>query len=188
MPERSCTACRKKADTDHLIRLIEVDERGVAADLRGRLPGRGGYACPDAKCLTRAASGAVSRALKSGVRHREPAALVREVGDGLKRMVRERLGVMKRRQGLIIGYKETSAASRAEAVEGAVVAVDLGNNARSGMDAMSTPVYTVATQDELGAWLGRGPTGVVGIPKGQFGARILVDAARYDALRKSQQD
>jgi hypothetical protein len=56
------------------------------------------------------------------------------------------------------------------------------------MDAMSAPVYTVATQDELGAWLGRGPTGVVGIPKGQFGSRILVDAARYDALRKSQQD
>ena len=46
-------------------------------------------------------------------------------------------------------------------------------------------MYRVADQVELGRWLGRGATGVVGIPQGPAGAQALIEAGRWTCLANS---
>ena len=43
---RTCILCGERLCKDNLIRFVRTPE-GVVADPKGRMPGRGAYACPD---------------------------------------------------------------------------------------------------------------------------------------------
>jgi predicted RNA-binding protein YlxR (DUF448 family) len=47
---RTCAACRRKAEKESFIRIVEEDGKPVF-DMFGRLPGRGFNVCPSKRCL-----------------------------------------------------------------------------------------------------------------------------------------
>ncbi len=48
-PHRTCLGCGLKTAQHELLRLVRVDH-DVVVDRERRLPGRGGYICPQRKC------------------------------------------------------------------------------------------------------------------------------------------
>lgn len=64
IPLRQCVGCREHKEKPALVRVVRSPEGEIALDLRGKLPGRGAYICPDPACLKRAVkSRALERAL-----------------------------------------------------------------------------------------------------------------------------
>jgi predicted RNA-binding protein YlxR (DUF448 family) len=62
-PVRTCTGCRARRPKDQLIRVVRGPD-GVARLGEPGLAGRGGYTCPDEKCIRQAfASGRLARVL-----------------------------------------------------------------------------------------------------------------------------
>ena len=49
-PKRTCLGCRAVRVKRELIRLVRVDGQ-VLVDSKGRVPGRGAYACRDQACI-----------------------------------------------------------------------------------------------------------------------------------------
>ncbi|HST54884.1 MAG TPA: YlxR family protein [Solirubrobacteraceae bacterium] len=77
MPRRRCTGCGRVAPKPELVRLaIDREQRRAVIDVRGTLPGRGGYVCrdatpgsPNADCLSLALRrGGLARALRAAVK------------------------------------------------------------------------------------------------------------------------
>lgn len=65
MPERSCAACRRKADKAALARFVADAGGELAFDACQVMPGRGAYLCREEKCVRAALkSKALTRALK----------------------------------------------------------------------------------------------------------------------------
>ena len=185
MPERRCSACRENRPADQMIRLVASPAGELFADLRRRVPGRAAYACAERACLTGAARGAASRSLKRRIKKGDGEALFEEVRFGLERLLAERLGRLQKQRGLLIGAVETQSADDRDALNGVVAAIDLSERSSKKVDALRAPVYRVARQAELGGWLGRGATGVVGVPRGPAGAKALAEAVRVSHLANS---
>ncbi|MDR1776116.1 MAG: YlxR family protein [Actinomycetes bacterium] len=56
-PERSCVACKAKADKRELLRFVRLPEKSggdVLLDASGKAAGRGAYVCADATCMAAA--------------------------------------------------------------------------------------------------------------------------------------
>ena len=185
MPNRRCSACRESRPAAQMIRLVASPAGDLRADLRTALGGRGAYSCAQKQCLLRASRGAVSRSLKRSVKKGDAAALVVEVETGLARLLAERLGRLQKQRSLHIGASDTESADRAGSLQGIVAALDLSERSSKKVDALRAPVYRVARQAELGGWLGRGATGVVGVPNGPAGVKALVEADRFSRLANS---
>ena len=71
MPMRRCTVCRVELRQERLIRLVSFDGKGITVDLRGKLPGRGAYACAQRRCLSGRSRGCF-RSLRQSVRILSP--------------------------------------------------------------------------------------------------------------------
>lgn len=68
VPLRKCTGCHEMKPKKQLIRVVKSPEGAVSLDLKGKMPGRGAYVCPDADCLKKARkSRALERALETAI-------------------------------------------------------------------------------------------------------------------------
>lgn len=64
-PQRSCVACRQKADKRQFTRIVRT-ENGVVIDPTGKRNGRGAYLCDQAACWEKAVhKGLLDTALKT---------------------------------------------------------------------------------------------------------------------------
>lgn len=82
LPERTCVGCRTVRPKMEMVRVVRQPDGTVDLDTGGKMPGRGAYVCPDAKCLDEAVKRkALDRALRVPV---DPDVLAR---------LRERLSV-----------------------------------------------------------------------------------------------
>ncbi len=52
VPQRTCVACRKKANKESFLRMVVLD-RNLYFDLTAKLPRRGFYVCDDNQCLAK---------------------------------------------------------------------------------------------------------------------------------------
>ena len=64
VPLRQCIGCREQKPKTELIRVVRSPEGELSIDLRGRVPGRGAYLCPQTDCLRKAIK---SKALDRGL-------------------------------------------------------------------------------------------------------------------------
>lgn len=53
IPERTCVACRKKADKTEFLKIVKFKETAVI-DESGKMDGRGAYICKNADCIKKA--------------------------------------------------------------------------------------------------------------------------------------
>ena len=68
VPMRQCVGCREMKPKKELIRVVRSPEGTVSLDLKGKLPGRGAYVCPDPECLKKARkSRALERAFDTAI-------------------------------------------------------------------------------------------------------------------------
>lgn len=81
-PERTCVGCRTVRPKMEMVRVVRRPDGTVDIDTGGKMPGRGAYVCPDAKCLDEAVKRkALDRALQV------------PVGPEVLERLRERLSV-----------------------------------------------------------------------------------------------
>jgi len=68
MPERTCVGCSAVVAQSSLVRLVAADG-ALVVDIKGVMPGRGVYVCPDETCVLKAygRKDPFSRALKRKV-------------------------------------------------------------------------------------------------------------------------
>jgi predicted RNA-binding protein YlxR (DUF448 family) len=81
IPVRICVICRQALPKRSLYRIVHVPERGLVADLSGKMPGRGAYLCSKPTCWEKATARqdtTLSRALRTVVSEEEKAALLAE--------------------------------------------------------------------------------------------------------------
>jgi uncharacterized protein len=66
-PMRMCIGCGERKTKGELIRVVyNKKDNKIMVDLRGKMPGRGAYLCPDQECLLRARKkDSLARALKT---------------------------------------------------------------------------------------------------------------------------
>ena len=81
VPMRQCVGCREMKPKKELIRVVRSPEGTVSLDLKGKLPGRGAYVCPDPECLKRARK---SRALERAFSAPLPAEVWQALEDQMK--------------------------------------------------------------------------------------------------------
>ncbi|MGI6499033.1 MAG: RNase P modulator RnpM [Oscillospiraceae bacterium] len=68
IPMRQCIGCREMKPKRDLIRVVKSPEGVISLDLRGKLPGRGTYICPQASCLAKARkSKGIERAFSTSI-------------------------------------------------------------------------------------------------------------------------
>ncbi len=83
VPVRQCVGCREHKEKPQLIRVVRSPEGEISLDLRGKLPGRGAYLCPDPACLKRAVkSRALERALDTPIPPEVAQALAEQLEGG----------------------------------------------------------------------------------------------------------
>ena len=85
LPQRQCLGCREMKNKRDLIRAVRSPEGEITLDFKGKKPGRGAYACPQAECLRKARK---SRALERAF----SAAIPPEVYEQLEEQMREENG------------------------------------------------------------------------------------------------
>lgn len=65
---RTCIACRKKAEKQELLRIVNSKETGITVDFNQKLEGRGAYICKNEACFDKIIkTKALSRALKTNI-------------------------------------------------------------------------------------------------------------------------
>lgn len=66
-PQRTCVACRTKADKRDLVRIVLNPDGTVSVDPTGKAPGRGAYLCRNAECIKKELK---AHRLSSGLKHK----------------------------------------------------------------------------------------------------------------------
>jgi len=75
VPLRTCIACQQKRPKRELIRIVRTPEGSIEIDPKGKMAGRGAYACHDPGCWTMLSQKSLGRALKCQVSAQDMARL-----------------------------------------------------------------------------------------------------------------
>ena len=110
-PERRCILTRTSGPAEHLIRLALGPDGQVAADLAGKLPGRGAWVSIDRALIEKAMArgqlqGALAKALKQPVT--VSPMLADDIARGLQQRALDRLGLEMRAGHLLWGHERIS--------------------------------------------------------------------------------
>lgn len=167
-PQRSCTGCGVHRDKRDLVRIV-VDPGGrILADLKGRLPSRGAYVCPDAGCIRRAAKGRLAAALRLGGTAKVDADSLRgEIERGLRERALALVGLAQKGGKTVSGANLVSGEVRRTPDRGwiALLAEDASEDIREGaerlLEARGVVHRRMFTRDELGLAIGKSPRSVV---------------------------
>lgn len=180
MPERTCTACRRKAPAEALFRMVAGPGGEVAAELGSRLPGRGTHCCFRAECVRAALKVKnLERALRARVKPPEAAELTGRLRALLRGRVEGLLSAGWRKGGVAAGREAALRAARAAREGRLFLAEDLSEGSRrEAAEGGAEPVRLPLAMEEVGRLLGRRPVGVL----------FVADASLADslALRASQ--
>jgi predicted RNA-binding protein YlxR (DUF448 family) len=63
-PFRTCTGCGEKKEKSRMVRIVADPSGRLVPDLKGSMPSRGAYVCPDADCVEKAVGGRLAASLK----------------------------------------------------------------------------------------------------------------------------
>lgn len=89
-PQRTCIACRDKADKRNLTRIVRTPEGQVEVDSTGKKNGRGAYVCDKLKCWERIAnSHLLNQALKAEISDEDKALVWEQKPDRVKKLVEQ---------------------------------------------------------------------------------------------------
>jgi len=158
--------------------------RTVVADLDARLPGRGMWLSAQGDVLERAASrGAFARAARGPVVI--PPDLRASIEQGLRRRLRDRLGLARRASQAVCGFqqvREWLAAGRAallvEASDGSLA------ERQRLVGSRAVPLVAALSAEEIGQVFGRDHAVHAAVASGRLAEGLLMDAGRWAGVAR----
>lgn len=185
-PERTCTGCGQKKDKGEMVRIVADPSGRLVPDLKGNLPSRGAYVCPDGSCLTRASAGKLRASLKVARRAAEDQdELSDTVALSYRRRVLSLLGQVKKSGMVVSGTNLVEGELRRErgshwlAIVARDVSRDISERIVKNLESASVPFRTFLDKDELGEAIGKGPRSVVLIKDQGLAKAIEESLDRY---------
>lgn len=179
---RRCVVTRESLPKEAMVRFVLGPERELVPDLEGRLPGRGMWLSARADVLERAVRrGAFSRAARGAVH--VPLDLRARIEDGLRRRIRDLVGIARRSGQAVSGWDSVREWLRAGKV-GLLVEASDGSPAERDRLVGGRPLPVVAPlpAEVLGGVFGRDRAVHVGVAPGRLAETIAAEAARLAGL------
>jgi hypothetical protein len=177
-----------------MLRFVRSPDGAVGFDVHARRPGRGAWTCPRATCVTKAiARGGLERAFEAPIVAKEGEALT-AVRTMLSEEIRAGLGLLQRQGTLAAGRQNTWRAVEEGGVAAFLLAGDLSPRTgeevrrRIAQEGHSMPVLVAATCGDIGAAIGRQPTGVVAVRDTPRTHIFLDDLVRAHLLAEGDEE
>lgn len=169
-----------------MVRVVADPEGNLVPDLRGSLPSRGAYVCPDAECIERASAGRLSASLKvSRDRGTGSEGLRKAIAEGYRRRVISLLGQAKKSGKFISGTNLVEGELRRGAQPQwlAIVALDasedIAEKILKRLESCSVPFRVFLGKNELGDALGQSPRSVVLVKDSGIAGAIVESLDRH---------
>lgn len=178
-PMRTCTGCGQKKEKAQMVRVV-VDPSGrLIADLKGSMPSRGAYVCPDSRCILKASTDRLARSLKVGNDTvKTVAGLHDTISAAYRRRVFSLLGQARKSGRMTCGTNLVEGELRRggdEAWLGLLAedaSPDIVEKIERAFKAASVPYRTFAGKEELGNAVGESPRSVVLVKDGGMAGAI----------------
>lgn len=184
-PERKCIATGEVRPKSGLIRFVVGPGDEVAADVMGKLPGRGVWVSADRAALERAvAKKLFARGFRRPVT--VPDGLVDGVERQLARRVVDLISLARKSGQAVAGYEKVKSWLDTERAR---VLIQASDGSARGKSKLSTPHYGRfigwLTSDELGMAFGRQTVIHAALASGGLGKRVVEEAQRLRGVRRS---
>ncbi len=177
-PVRTCTGCGERKEKGEMVRIVADPTGQVIPDLKGKLPSRGAYVCPDSGCIDRAARGRLWASLKVPAGSCRPEEIRSAIAQGYHRRVLSLLGQAKKSGRFVSGTTlvEGELRRRPDARWLGLVAADasgdISEKVQTWLKAASVPYRVTMNKAQLGDALGKSPRSVVLIKDAGISAAI----------------
>ena len=184
-PVRTCTGCGQQKDKAQMVRIVTDPNGQVVADIKGKLPSRGAYVCPDGSCIERAARGRLWASLKASTGKCSPEELGAAIAEGYSRKVLSLLGQAKKSGHFISGTTLVEGELRRRPKSGwlglvaADASSDISEKVQTRFKAASVPYRITMSKAQFGDVLGKSPRSVVLIKDTGISAAIDESLDRY---------
>jgi ribosomal protein L7Ae-like RNA K-turn-binding protein len=171
-----------------MVRIVADPSGQIIPDMKGKLPSRGAYVCPDYNCIDKAAHGRLWASLKSGAGRCSPDELRKTVGEGYARRVLALLGQAKKSGRFVSGTTLVEGELRRRPKDGWLGLVasdasgDISEKVQARFKAASVPFRVTMNKAELGDALGKSPRSVVLIKDDGISAAINESLDRYERV------
>lgn len=185
-PVRICTGCGERKEKAEMVRIVADPSGSLVPDLKGNLPSRGAYVCPDASCIDKASAGRLSASLKlsksSGAGSKE---LQEAVANSYRRRVISLLGQAKKSGRFISGTNLVEGQLRRGpqghwlAILARDVSEDISEKMLKNLKSASVSFRVFLDKDELGDALGKSPRSVVLVKDAGIAKSIEKSLDRY---------
>ena len=183
-PQRSCLGCRVTRDKGELLRFVLAPDGTLTPDLKGKLPGRGAYICPNRTCLGEAIrKKRFAASFKAPLSGTDPAAIAAMLLGGAAERIRGYLSLAAKAGKLFSGSDAVADGVRGGKAGLLFLATDLSAESSKKFAAMAghAGIETVALFDKetLGMLIGKEQRGVVAVEPGGFVAPIRRELELY---------
>jgi ribosomal protein L7Ae-like RNA K-turn-binding protein len=183
---RICSGCGERKEKSEMVRIVADPSGLLIPDLKGNLPSRGAYVCPDASCIGKASTGRLRASLKvpkdSGA---VSEGLQKAVADVYRRRIISLLGQAKKSGKFISGTNLVEGEIRRGpnahwlAVLARDVSDDISEKMLRNLESASVPFRYFFSKDELGDALGKSPRSVVLVKDTGLAKAIVESIDRY---------
>lgn len=188
-PVRTCTGCGSRREKRDMIRIVTDPSGKLIVDLKGKLPGRGGYICPDVTCIDKAGQGRLAAALRSERPQDLSAEKLREALSGaFARHALSMLGLAQKSGKIVSGTSLVKGELRRKGTNGSLVIVagdasaETVRKIRSAADGLDAKVQEFLSRDELGKSTGKGLRSVLMVKDSGFARAISESINRHNAV------
>ena len=177
-PVRTCTGCGERKEKGEMVRIVADPTGQVVPDLKGKLPSRGAYVCPDSSCIDRAARGRLAASLKVPAGSCRPEEIRSAIAQGYHRRVLSLLGQAKKSGRFVSGTSLVEGELRRRPDKGwlglvaADASGDISEKVQARLKAVSVPYRVTMNKAQLGDALGKSPRSVVLIKDAGISAAI----------------
>ena len=183
---RICTGCGERKEKSEMVRIVADPSGLLIPDLKGSLPSRGAYVCPDARCISKASAGRLRASLKVPKgSNTDSEMLLEALADGYRRRIFSLLGQAKKSGRFTSGTNLVEAELRRNpqgswlAILASDVSADISEKILRSIESTSVSFRVFLGKDELGDALGKSPRSVVLIKDAGIARAIVESMDRY---------
>lgn len=187
-PQRSCIACRQKADKSELVRYVLAPDNRILVDYRQRLPGRGTYTCLKEQCLLDAVKrNAFQRSFRKQCQPVDSAELLDQLIKAVEQKILNLLGMARKSRQILSGTQAILDALRKDKkivliVVSEDISAPIGNKIRVLAEKKNIYFAQLFNKLKIGQMLGKEERSAIALDAGTLADRLLFELHRYEQL------